>query len=216
MLAHRVTTLDWWPRHWITPCLPRQPPFGWVRCAELPHKIGERRRNPSLSRRNSAGSVRLMTASRVIQNFVDGKLVDSADGRRADLIDPSTGEVFGSTPVSGAEDVDRAYRGRGDRVRDLARHDAERTAAGAARIRRRPRGTRRRPRRRREPEHRQADRAHQERRDPADDRPGAVLRRRGPAARRPQRRGVHEPVSRPTSGASRWASSGRSRRGTTR
>ena len=50
-----------------------------------------------------------MTASRVIQNFVDGKLVDSADGRRADLIDPSTGEVFGSTPVSGAEDVDRAF-----------------------------------------------------------------------------------------------------------
>jgi betaine-aldehyde dehydrogenase len=50
-----------------------------------------------------------MTASRVIQNFIDGKLVDSADGRRVDLIDPSTGEVFGSAPVSGAEDVDRAY-----------------------------------------------------------------------------------------------------------
>ncbi|HEY7045789.1 MAG TPA: gamma-aminobutyraldehyde dehydrogenase [Jatrophihabitantaceae bacterium] len=50
-----------------------------------------------------------MTDSRVIQNFVDGKLVDSADGRRADLIDPSTGEVFGSAPVSSAEDVDRAF-----------------------------------------------------------------------------------------------------------
>ncbi|HEY3714921.1 MAG TPA: gamma-aminobutyraldehyde dehydrogenase [Jatrophihabitantaceae bacterium] len=50
-----------------------------------------------------------MTVSRVIQNFIDGKLVDSAAGRRADLIDPSTGEVFGSAPVSGAEDVDRAY-----------------------------------------------------------------------------------------------------------
>jgi betaine-aldehyde dehydrogenase len=50
-----------------------------------------------------------MTDSRVIQNFIDGKLVDSADGRRADLIDPSTGEVFGSAPVSSAEDVDRAF-----------------------------------------------------------------------------------------------------------
>ncbi len=35
--------------------------------------------------------------------------VDTVDGRRADLIDPSTGEVFGSAPISGAEDVDRAY-----------------------------------------------------------------------------------------------------------
>ncbi|HZC51273.1 MAG TPA: aldehyde dehydrogenase family protein, partial [Mycobacterium sp.] len=50
-----------------------------------------------------------MTGPRVIENFVDGKLVDPVDGRRADLVDPSTGEVFGSTPVSGAEDVDRAY-----------------------------------------------------------------------------------------------------------
>jgi betaine-aldehyde dehydrogenase len=50
-----------------------------------------------------------MTASRAIQNFIDGKAVDSADGRRADLLDPSTGEVFGSAPVSAAEDVDRSY-----------------------------------------------------------------------------------------------------------
>ncbi len=45
----------------------------------------------------------------MIQNFVDGKFVDAVDGQRADLIDPSTGEVFGSAPVSGAQDVDRAY-----------------------------------------------------------------------------------------------------------
>ena len=48
--------------------------------------------------------------TRTIQNFVDGKLVDAADGRRSDLIDPTTGEVFGSAPVSSAEDVDTAYR----------------------------------------------------------------------------------------------------------
>jgi betaine-aldehyde dehydrogenase len=48
--------------------------------------------------------------ARVVQNFIDGQLVEAAEGRRADLIDPSTGEVFGSAPVSSAEDVDGAYR----------------------------------------------------------------------------------------------------------
>jgi len=45
-----------------------------------------------------------------VQNFIDGQLVDAADGRRAELINPSTGEVFGSAPVSGAQDIDAAYR----------------------------------------------------------------------------------------------------------
>ena len=48
--------------------------------------------------------------TRTVQNFIDGKLVDAADGRRIDLVDPSTGEVFGSAPLSGQEDVDAAYR----------------------------------------------------------------------------------------------------------
>jgi betaine-aldehyde dehydrogenase len=45
-----------------------------------------------------------------LRNFVGGGYADTAEGRRADLVDPSTGEVFASAPVSGAEDVDRAYR----------------------------------------------------------------------------------------------------------
>jgi betaine-aldehyde dehydrogenase len=48
--------------------------------------------------------------ARNVQNFIDGRAVDALDGRRSDLIDPSTGEVFGTAPVSGAEDVDAAYR----------------------------------------------------------------------------------------------------------
>ena len=48
--------------------------------------------------------------ARNVQNFVDGKLVDAADGRRSDLINPATGEVFGSAPISRADDVDAAYR----------------------------------------------------------------------------------------------------------
>jgi betaine-aldehyde dehydrogenase len=43
-----------------------------------------------------------------LRNFVGGEHVDTTDGRRADLVDPSSGEVFASAPVSGAEDVDRA------------------------------------------------------------------------------------------------------------
>ncbi len=41
--------------------------------------------------------------ARAVQNFIDGKSTEAAEGRRADLVDPSTGEVFGSAPVSGPE-----------------------------------------------------------------------------------------------------------------
>jgi betaine-aldehyde dehydrogenase len=45
-----------------------------------------------------------------LRNFVAGGYVDPADGQRSDLVDPSTGEVFGTAPVSTAEDVDRAMK----------------------------------------------------------------------------------------------------------
>jgi betaine-aldehyde dehydrogenase len=47
--------------------------------------------------------------ARAVQNVINGELVEAVDGRRADLTDPSTGEVFATAPLSGAEDVDRAY-----------------------------------------------------------------------------------------------------------
>ena len=50
-----------------------------------------------------------MSDKRTLRNFIDGESVDSVEGRTSDLVDPSTGEVFGTAPVSGAEDVDRAY-----------------------------------------------------------------------------------------------------------
>ena len=50
-----------------------------------------------------------MSDKTVVQNFIGGESVPAADGRTLDLIDPSTGEVFGTSPLSGAEDVDRAY-----------------------------------------------------------------------------------------------------------
>ncbi|WP_041832417.1 gamma-aminobutyraldehyde dehydrogenase [Actinoplanes sp. N902-109] len=45
-----------------------------------------------------------------LHNFIAGASAAPADGRYADLVDPSTGEVFASAPVSGEEDVDRAVR----------------------------------------------------------------------------------------------------------
>src|SRR4051794_29611899 len=42
--------------------------------------------------------------------FVGGEHVAATDGRRSALVDPTTGEVFATAPVSTAEDVDRAYR----------------------------------------------------------------------------------------------------------
>ncbi|TFV55680.1 gamma-aminobutyraldehyde dehydrogenase [Geodermatophilus sp. DF01-2] len=44
-----------------------------------------------------------------LRNFVGGEHVDTADGRRMDLVNPATGEVFATAPVSTAEDIDRAY-----------------------------------------------------------------------------------------------------------
>ena len=49
------------------------------------------------------------------QNVIDGKLVDSASGETYDVIDPTTGEVYATAPMSGAEDLDRAY-GAADRA----------------------------------------------------------------------------------------------------
>src|SRR3978361_1243469 len=49
-----------------------------------------------------------MPSKIVLHNFIDGAAVEPADGRYVDLIDPSTGEVFASAPVSGEADVDRA------------------------------------------------------------------------------------------------------------
>jgi len=43
------------------------------------------------------------------RNVINGQLVDSASGETYDVLDPTTGEVYATAPMSGAEDVDRAY-----------------------------------------------------------------------------------------------------------
>jgi betaine-aldehyde dehydrogenase len=50
-----------------------------------------------------------VSEQRTVRNVINGESVDPVDGRTSELVDPSTGEVFGTAPISGAEDVDRAY-----------------------------------------------------------------------------------------------------------
>jgi betaine-aldehyde dehydrogenase len=48
--------------------------------------------------------------ARTLSNFINGESVPAADGRTLDVVNPATGEVYLTSPLSGAEDVDRAYR----------------------------------------------------------------------------------------------------------
>ena len=50
-----------------------------------------------------------MTGPRTLRNHVGGRYVDAATDRTSDVVDPSTGSVVATAPVSGAEDVDAAY-----------------------------------------------------------------------------------------------------------
>jgi betaine-aldehyde dehydrogenase len=49
-----------------------------------------------------------------VTNFVGGKPVGAASGATTDLVDPVTGEVFGTAPRSDAHDVDQAMRAAAD------------------------------------------------------------------------------------------------------
>ena len=153
--------------------------------------------------------------SRSVQNVIGGQFVEAADGRRSDLIDPSTGEVFGSAPLSGGEDVDRAYAAAAtafetwrdstpsERQRamlkfaDALEERGEEIVAAECENTGKP-----------------IELTTSEELPPMLDQirffAGAARVLEGRSA------GITWPASRPTSGASRWASSARWRRGTTR
>jgi betaine-aldehyde dehydrogenase len=52
-------------------------------------------------------------ADQTFKNVINGELVDSASGETYDIVDPTTGGVYAQAPMSGAEDVDRAYAAAG-------------------------------------------------------------------------------------------------------
>ena len=156
-------------------------------------------------------------ALRELRNFVNGEFKSTQEGATLDIVNPSTGEAYATSPLSGAADVDEAMRAAAGRVRGrLARHHPERADGLPAPDGRRDRGERRAAGRDRGREHRQAEGPDAERRDPADVRPDPLLRRRRPLARRAARPPSTCAASARRSGASRSASSARWRRGTTR
>ncbi len=48
--------------------------------------------------------------TRMLQNFIGGKLVDSQSGETTPVINPSTGEAYAEAPKSGAADIDAAFK----------------------------------------------------------------------------------------------------------
>lgn len=47
------------------------------------------------------------------KNFVNGQAVDSQTGATTEVINPATGQVYATAPLSGPEDIDRAMRAAG-------------------------------------------------------------------------------------------------------
>ena len=45
-----------------------------------------------------------------LSNFIHGEHVAAADGRTADIVDPSSGEAYATAPLSGEADIDAAFR----------------------------------------------------------------------------------------------------------
>jgi len=51
---------------------------------------------------------------RTVRNLINGRPQDALLGATTELVDPATGKAFGTAPLSGAEDVDLAYRAAAD------------------------------------------------------------------------------------------------------
>ena len=56
-----------------------------------------------------------------VQNFIGGELVDSVGGATMPLVDPSTGEQYGTAPVSNEQDIDNAFRAAAKAFKDWKR-----------------------------------------------------------------------------------------------
>src|SRR3954462_3600588 len=56
-----------------------------------------------------------------VRNFIGGELVDSVSGATMPLVDPSTGEQYGTAPVSNEQDVDNAYAAAAKAFKDWKR-----------------------------------------------------------------------------------------------
>ena len=50
-----------------------------------------------------------MANQRVVKNYINGKSQESLSGQFTDLVNPTTGEVFGKAALSDEKDIDLAY-----------------------------------------------------------------------------------------------------------
>ena len=65
-----------------------------------------------------------------LKNFINGELVDTAEGQTEEVTNPATGEVIAEAPLSTAEDVDRAVKAARDAFDGWStRTPADRSAA---------------------------------------------------------------------------------------
>ena len=56
-----------------------------------------------------------------VRNFIGGELVDSVSGATMPLVDPSTGEEYGTAPISNEQDIDNAYGAAATAFKDWKR-----------------------------------------------------------------------------------------------
>ncbi|MFJ2116096.1 MULTISPECIES: gamma-aminobutyraldehyde dehydrogenase [unclassified Streptomyces] len=52
----------------------------------------------------------MTTEPRRLRNYIDGEFRDAADGRTIEVVNPATGEVYATSPLSGQADVDAAMK----------------------------------------------------------------------------------------------------------
>ena len=50
----------------------------------------------------------MTTELRRLRNYINGEFRDAADGRTTEVVNPATGEVYATSPLSGQADVDAA------------------------------------------------------------------------------------------------------------
>jgi len=72
---------------------------------------------------------------RIFSNVINGQLVQAANASSYDVVDPSTGQVYASAPLSGPEDVDRAMTAAADAFetwRDTTPYERQKAMLGLA------------------------------------------------------------------------------------
>lgn len=47
------------------------------------------------------GAQNVVSEIQVLRNYIDGAFVDAKDGRTLPVLDPTTGEVYANSPLSG-------------------------------------------------------------------------------------------------------------------